>query len=72
MRIEPFSLLGRARYQAVPWLVTVAAGYGITLYLRHDTFQSVIQTLGIFSTLLLAVCAWFTWGPGKAGKRSDP
>ena len=56
------SLMARARFKAVPWLVAVAVGYGVTLYFRHDTFQSVIQTLGIFSVLLLAVCSWFTWG----------
>jgi len=56
------SLMARARFNAVPWLVAVAVGYGVTLYFRHDTFQSVIQTLGIFSVLLLAVCSWFTWG----------
>jgi hypothetical protein len=40
------------------------------LYLRlhslaqptEKDFPIVIQTLGIFSLLLLAVCAWFTWG----------
>jgi len=46
----------------VPWLVLVAAGYGTTLYLRHETFTQVIQTIGIFGLVLLAVCAWFTWG----------
>jgi O-antigen/teichoic acid export membrane protein len=59
------ALLGRAQYKVVPWLALVAAGYGMALYFRHDTFETVIQTLGIFSTLMLAVCAWFTWGPGK-------
>jgi O-antigen/teichoic acid export membrane protein len=56
------ALLARAQYRAVPWLVAVAIAYGVTLYFRHGTFQIVIQTLGIFSLLLLGVCAWFTWG----------
>ena len=55
-------LLARAQYRAVPWLVAVAIGYGLALYYRHETFRMVIQTLGIFSLLLLGVCAWFTWG----------
>ena len=56
------SLMAQSRFVAVPWLVLVAVGYGVALYLRHETFTQVIQTLGIFSTLLLIVCAWFTWG----------
>jgi O-antigen/teichoic acid export membrane protein len=56
------SLMAHSRFDSVPWLVLVAAGYGVTLYFRHETFTQVIQTLGGFSLLLLAVCAWFTWG----------
>ena len=73
------SLLARQRYEAVPWLVLVAAGYGLTLLLRSPhflevsraagqlrAFQLVVQTLGVFGLVLLAVAAWFTWG----GKRT--
>jgi len=64
------SLMAQARFAAVPWLLTVAGGYALTLYLRlsalanptEKQFLIVIQTLGIFSLLLLGVCAWFTWG----------
>lgn len=55
------SLMAQARFQSVPWLVAVAVGYGVTLYFRHDSFIQVIQTLGIFSVLLMGVCAWFTF-----------
>jgi len=55
------SLMAHSRFEAVPWLVAVAAGYGLTLYLRHDSFTQVIQTLGVFASVLLAVCAWFSW-----------
>jgi O-antigen/teichoic acid export membrane protein len=63
------SLLARARYEAVPWLLLVAAGYGMTLlYLprfvaagQPRAFAMVVQTLGGFSLLLLAVAAWFAW-----------
>ncbi|MCP5528470.1 MAG: hypothetical protein H7A47_16900 [Verrucomicrobiales bacterium] len=64
------NLLARGRFQAVPWLLLVAAGYGVALVLRvpafkaadqQTAFRMVIQTLGLFSTLLLGVSAWFTW-----------
>lgn len=55
------SLMAHSRFEAVPWLVAVAAGYGLTLYFRHESFIQVIQTLGLFATILLAVCAWFAW-----------
>ena len=63
------SLMAQSRFVAVPWLVAVAAGYALALYFHHDTFKQVIQILGIFSTLLLAVCAWFTWGGKSAPAR---
>jgi len=66
------SLMARARFAAVPWLVLVAVGYGVALALvgRHagdlaDTqagLRMMIQTLGSFNLLLFGVCAWFTWG----------
>ena len=66
------SLMARARFSAVPWLVLVAIGYGVALMLvgRHagslgDTeagLRMMIQTLGAFNLLLFLVCAWFAWG----------
>jgi len=60
------ALMARSRFSVVPWLIVIAIGYGVTLLLElhfgHGTFKAVIQTLAIFSTLMLAVCAWFTWG----------
>lgn len=66
------SLMARAQFAAVPWLVAVAMGYGVTLYLRHETFVQVIQTLGIFALLLLAVCSWFTFRRPKPAALADP
>jgi O-antigen/teichoic acid export membrane protein len=66
------AMMARAQFKSVPWLVLVAAGYAVALYFRHDSFQMVIQTLGIFGLLLLGVCAWFTWGPGQAKKGALP
>ena len=55
-------LLARGQFRAVPWLVAVAIGYGVTLNFWHGTFLMVIQILGSFGIMMLAVCAWFTWG----------
>jgi O-antigen/teichoic acid export membrane protein len=65
------SLMARSQFAAVPWLVAVAAGYGLTLYLRHESFIQVIQTIGCFGLLLLAVCAWFTFRPQPASRKTS-
>lgn len=62
-------LMAKLQFRAVPWLVAVAVGYGVTLYLRHDSFIQVIQTIGCFGLLLLAVCAWFTFGPQPSNNK---
>ena len=54
------NLLARERYIVVPWLVTVAIAYGVALRLWHDSFLTVIKTLGVFGLLLVAVCVVFT------------
>jgi len=59
------NVLARERYAAVPWLVAVAIGYGIALRYNHETFTSVIQTLGLFGLLLVAVCVAFSFGPPR-------
>ena len=73
------SLMARSQFKAVPWLVAAAAGYALTLYLRlhalhdysSDKFPIVIQTIGIFGLIQLAVCAWFTWGVKGKTKMED-
>jgi O-antigen/teichoic acid export membrane protein len=65
------ALLARGRFAVVPWLVLVAIGYGAALAVvgqyagnLADTqagLRMMIQTLGVFSTLLLGVCAWFSF-----------
>ena len=62
------SLMAQARFAAVPWLLLVAAGYGFVLF-RYvnasqdmpvfEAFRGVIQILGLFSCLLLAVALFF-------------
>lgn len=76
------SLMARARFSAVPWLVLVAIGYGIALSFvgRHcggaaDTisgFRSMIQTIGLFNLVMFGVCAVFTWLiPQRKSKLAD-
>jgi len=59
-------LLARARFGVVPFMVLLAAAYGLTLPVMLDHFpgrlEVVLQTLGAFNLLLFLVCAWFTWG----------
>jgi O-antigen/teichoic acid export membrane protein len=62
------SLMAHARFASVIPLVIVALGYATALYFFHDSFIMVIRTLGIFSSLMVGVCVWFTWGPG-AGRQ---
>lgn len=62
------NLMARARFEVVPWLVMVAAGYATALTRFHGSFLEVIQTLGVFSLLFLAIAAWFTWGRGEKAK----
>ncbi len=55
------NLMAHSRFKVVPWLVVTVIGYWIALQYFHDSFKTVIQTMGVFSLIFLAVCAWFTW-----------
>ncbi len=64
------NLLARERFAVVPWLTVIALGYGIAqlAYVRSalqvepfQAFRTVVQILGLFSLLLLAAAAFFTW-----------
>ncbi len=55
------NLLARQHFEVVPWLLVVAVGYGCALMYFHQSFLSVVQTLGAFSLLQLTVATWFTW-----------
>jgi O-antigen/teichoic acid export membrane protein len=66
------NLLARANFRVVPALAVLAAAYGVALAVvgRHAGnladpqvgLRMMLQTLGVFNLLLLAVCAGFTWG----------
>ena len=60
------NLLARSLFKVVPALCVLAVGYAFALTRFHDTPVMVIKTLGVGNLLLLAVCAWYTWGPGKS------
>jgi len=54
-------LLARSRFRVVPALMVVAAGYGLAIIHWHTSPTMVLQLLGGFTLLLLAVCVWFAW-----------
>lgn len=64
------NLLARSEFRVVPALVIVAVAYGIALTFIHSSLVAVLQTLGVFYLLLLAVCVFFTWGPGRQAPRT--
>ncbi|HEU5397503.1 MAG TPA: oligosaccharide flippase family protein [Verrucomicrobiae bacterium] len=65
------SLMAKSKFSAVPWLVLVAVAYGIALsWVGHRAARledseaglcRMIQTLGVFNTIMFGVCAFFTW-----------
>ncbi|MGZ4987799.1 MAG: lipopolysaccharide biosynthesis protein [Limisphaerales bacterium] len=68
------NLLAHERYRVVPFAVVIAVAYLGTLFalgnhLVHmeqmQAFTTVVQLLGVFSLVLVVVCAWFTWGPSR-------
>jgi O-antigen/teichoic acid export membrane protein len=60
------NLLARGLFKVVPALCVLAVGYAFALSRFHDTPVMVIKTLGVGNLVLLAVCAWYTWGTEKA------
>jgi O-antigen/teichoic acid export membrane protein len=73
------SLMARGRFECVPWLMAVAAGYVVAIVMvcqraaamdHFAAFKLVVQTLGVSSLLLLGVSAWFT-SRVRAGTETD-
>jgi O-antigen/teichoic acid export membrane protein len=60
------NLLARSLFKVVPALCVLAVVYTLALTRFHDTPVTVIKTLGVCNLLLLAVCAYYTWGGRKA------
>jgi O-antigen/teichoic acid export membrane protein len=53
-------LLARSQFRVVPWLVAVVGAYGLALLRFHDSFLTVIKTLGVFNLVFFGVTIWFT------------
>jgi O-antigen/teichoic acid export membrane protein len=61
-------LMARARFKVVPLMVLLALAYGFTLPFMLNRFHHMevaLQMLGAFNLLLLAICAWFSFGSPK-------
>jgi O-antigen/teichoic acid export membrane protein len=56
------NLLARSMFKVVPALCVLVAVYVFGLTQFHETPVMVIKTLGVCNVLLLAVCAFYTWG----------
>ncbi len=62
------NLLAHEKFQVVPWLVTVAVAYALTVILKfHQTAGQIIYTLGAFSLLLAGMALFFTWRSERVG-----
>ncbi|MGV3772968.1 MAG: hypothetical protein ACO1QB_08705 [Verrucomicrobiales bacterium] len=73
------NLMARKLFAAVPFLAAIAIGYLITLYLfvrgvhavdPFQDFRTVIQILGGFSLLMLAVSGYFSWRAHRQDQQS--
>ncbi len=60
------NLLARALFKVVPALCVMAVGYGLALIHFHVTPVMVIKTLLLGNSVLLAICAWYTWQAKKS------
>jgi O-antigen/teichoic acid export membrane protein len=60
------NLLAHSHFKVVPALCVLAVTYAFALTQFHDSPVTVIKVLGAGNLLLLAICAWYTWGGGKA------
>lgn len=64
------NLMAHSHFKVVPLLLVLAAGYWVALQHYHDSYQTVLKTLGLVSLLFLAICAAFTWLPGLRTPRA--
>jgi len=59
-------LMARKHFKVVPLMLALAVGYAFAQpYMVHHhpgSMKVILQTLGVFTTLLFLLCAWFTWG----------
>lgn len=62
------NLMARNQFKVVPGLVLLAATYGFALTRFHDTPVMLLQTMMAFNSVLLALCAYCTWRPGRVSR----
>ena len=62
-------LMARKRFKVVPLMVALTVGYGFAqpFMIHHfpGSMKVILQTLGVFTTLLFILCAFFTWAPNS-------
>ena len=56
-----YNLMAHSRFKISFALAPLMIAYWFALQHFHDTFRMVIETLGVFNLIYLAVCAFFTW-----------
>jgi len=63
-------LMARGRFKVVPFMVVLTAAYGFTLpHMLHahpGRLEIPLQTLGAFNLVLLAICAYFSFGDRRS------
>ncbi|HVU99934.1 MAG TPA: hypothetical protein VHH88_01140 [Verrucomicrobiae bacterium] len=65
------NLLAKSAFKVVAPLCVLAVGYGVALTHFHASLVMVLQTMGCFNLLLLALCAWFTWRDKRNSVRAS-
>jgi len=55
------NLFARSDFRVAAPLALLAVGYAMALTRFHATPVAMLQTMGVFNTLMLAACSWFTW-----------
>jgi len=64
-------LLARSVFKVVPGLCLLAPAYGFALTRFHDTPITMLKTMALFNTLLLLLCAWFSWRSKQSAEPSE-
>jgi O-antigen/teichoic acid export membrane protein len=65
-------LLARNQFRVVPWVVGLVILYGLALTRFHDSFLTVIKTLGLFNLAFLGVTLWFNREKVLRGLSREP
>jgi hypothetical protein len=67
------NLLAKSDFRIVPGLCVLGGAYAFALTRFHATPEAVLQTLGVFNTLLLALSGWYSWRtPEKKQAGTNP